>query len=379
MNQDDIEILIKKYLDNTATAEEKLYLQNWYLNNINQGDTIWNLDNEDSENNLKNQILSEIYSRLEFDDKSVIKEDIYNPKRTKNKLWLKYAAFLACLIGLSITYYFFNGHKDHRNIISRNNEPEKIIGGKNGAILTLSNGRQIQLEKIKQGSITDYIQKQNDSTLSYAGKSEIDTGFNILETPIGCQYRVILPDQTMVWLDAGSSLKYASTLAGKPRMVYLTGEAYFIVKHDPIHPFRVKVGNQIIEDIGTVFNVNAYDDESSIKATLIQGAIKIGINKISPGEQAVIKNNSVHIISVDTMEAVGWKNGYFIFNNTEVKEAMKQIARWYNVRIEYKGGIPDIKFGGGISRNNTANEVLSILEQNNIHFKIENRKIIVMP
>jgi ferric-dicitrate binding protein FerR (iron transport regulator) len=159
----------------------------------------------------------------------------------------------------------------------------------------------------------------------------------------------------------------------------MTGEAYFQVKHNEAKPFVVKVNNQIIEDLGTEFNVNAYLNESSVKATLIKGIIKVNEKVLRPGQQALIENGKMAINDVNAEQAIAWKNGIFSFENTDLKEVMKQLARWYNIDIQYEGNIPSMVFGGKITRNTNLSQVLAILQASDIHFKIQNKTLIVMP
>ena len=150
-------------------------------------------------------------------------------------------------------------------------------------------------------------------------------------------------------------------------------------------PFHVKVNNLDVEVLGTHFNINAYADESSIKTTLLEGAVKVGngslARKLSPGQQAQVDSSgAIKVVSnADLEAAIAWKNGLFHFNNTSLQNLMRQIARWYDVDIEYRGAIPPREFGGEISRNSEVSEVLKILELSKVHFEIEGKKIIVMP
>jgi ferric-dicitrate binding protein FerR (iron transport regulator) len=138
--------------------------------------------------------------------------------------------------------------------------------------------------------------------------------------------------------------------------------------------------------LGTHFNVNTYEDEDAMKTTLLEGSVKIlrGSNSsvLRPGQQAILGNNNgqIQVINDANIEEVmAWKNGLFHFNNSSLQDVMRQIARWYDVEIEYKGAIPTRQFGGEISRNSNASEVLKILELSKVHFQIDGRKIVVMP
>ena len=136
--------------------------------------------------------------------------------------------------------------------------------------------------------------------------------------------------------------------------------------------------------LGTHFNVNAYDGETIIRVTLLEGKVKTSMlngewSMLNPGEQAQVSNNIKVVKGVDVEQVMAWKNGYFSFGNTDLQSVMKQIARWYDVDVVYEGKIPDMRFGGDISRNSSASDVLKILEKSKVHFRIEGKRIIVMP
>jgi ferric-dicitrate binding protein FerR (iron transport regulator) len=151
------------------------------------------------------------------------------------------------------------------------------------------------------------------------------------------------------------------------------------VVHNAKQPFQVHAGGQLIQDIGTTFDVNVYTDEPVQRTTLIEGAIKIGQTLLKPGQQARVKAGKLSVAKADIQMVSAWKNGYFLFDNASLEDIMRQLSRWYDVEISYEGKIPTLRFGGGIARSSTAQQVLTILEQSNIHFKIKNQKIIVMP
>src|SRR4030095_12957273 len=167
--------------------------------------------------------------------------------------------------------------------------------------------------------------------------------------------------------------------------VEISGEAYFEIAHDDAKPFLVNIGAMDIKVFGTHFNVNDYHDEAIIRTTLIQGSVsvlKAGLATVlKPGQQAQLGNSGpIRLVDdVDVDEVVAWKNGYFSFNKADLKTVMRQIARWYDVEITYEGAIPERQFVGKISRNSNASEVLKILQETKVHFRIEGKKIIVTP
>jgi len=211
--------------------------------------------------------------------------------------------------------------------------------------------------------------------------------YNTVTTDKGRQWRLTLPDGSKVWLNAQSSIHYPLNFTDKERVVEIAGEVFFEVVHNSKKPFKVKVGNKVIADIGTSFNINAYADESDMKTTLIEGSLSISNTRtnipptiLEPGQQAVV--NSTGFIRVnqhqDLDEVMAWKNGMFNFNETNIENIMRQIGRWYDLDIEYSGKITTETFSGMVSRNKSLNQVLKVLEQASIKFKIEGKKIIVI-
>lgn len=207
--------------------------------------------------------------------------------------------------------------------------------------------------------------------------------YNTISTSNGSQYHISLPDGTGVWLNAASSLRYPAVFTGKDRKVEITGEAYFEVAKATA-PFKVNVnGRMEIEVLGTTFNINGYDNEATLKATLLEGAIRVvcGTDQmiIRPGEQAEITNKITIIKKVNIRQATAWKDGIFNFNGVHMEEAMRQIERWYNIRVIYEKGIPDIIFSGELTHDVPLNDLLTGLEKMGIHCRLEGRKLIMLP
>jgi ferric-dicitrate binding protein FerR (iron transport regulator) len=229
--------------------------------------------------------------------------------------------------------------------------------------------------------------KKNDGQLEYNsldGKTG-EVAYNILKTPMGGQYKITLPDGSKVWLNAASSLKYPVVFVGAERRVEITGEAYFEIAKDLNKPFKVQLNNMEVEVLGTHFNVNGYSDEEAIKTTLLEGKVKVLAAKefkfLVPGQQAQLKSSGNISVTNDVSleETVAWKDGNFQFENSDIKTVMRQLARWYEVDISYKGNI-NKHFIGSISRDVKLSQVLTMLQQTGeVKFKIEGKNLIVMP
>lgn len=378
MEDKHILILVEKYLEGSASPKETAELMEWYRLS-NEQDVGWPGGEDEGENELRSRIFREI------------KKKTFKPDRGLH-YWPRVAAAAFILLSLSLGGYFLI-HRHRAIPATKIVSSQAIMPGSNGATLTLSNGQVITLGQAgsgaiaKQGQIT--LQKQNDSVLIYQKNngtgplSPGDISYNTLETPRGHQFQVVLPDGTRVWLNAASSLKYPVAFTRKTRTVELKGEAYFEVIHDDAQPFRVVTQKQIVEDIGTHFNIEAYPDDSSAKTTLLEGAAKVILGGgrqsrlLYPGEQALV-NRHISIRKVDTSEAVAWKNGQFVFRSTSLRHIMQQIARWYDVDVVYENDVSGKSVWGTVSRYADVSAVLNLIELTGVaHFKTAGRKIIV--
>ncbi|SJZ54927.1 FecR family protein [Sediminibacterium ginsengisoli] len=260
-----------------------------------------------------------------------------------------------------------------------------------GAVLTLGDGSRVLLDSQHNGNILTQgnanIIKENGRVIYSAGSnSAAAVVYNTLTTPRGFQYNLTLPDGTKVWLNAASSITYPTSFTGSKRIVSVTGEPYFEVMPDHSHPFIVQYGSKSVEVTGTHFNVNAYDEEEDSRVTLLEGSVKVYNGTtghvLTPGQQAVLSKtgNGVRVLSdVDTAQVMAWKNGHFDFREADLKTIMRQLMRWYDVEVVYQGQIPARYFTADISRNKNLSGVLQVLALNKIHFRIENKQIIVTP
>lgn len=322
------------------------------------------------------------------------------PELRENKLFLKKlwpriavaASFLA-VIGMGLYFYTSNpASKIDRNVVQAGD----IDPASNKAYLTLSNGKRIALTDASNGSIASdsnvQITKIADGQLIYAvaeSKSDVNAPleYNIIETPNGGKYDITLPDGTAVSINAASTLKFPISFASlKERRVQLQGEAYFQVVHNKQVPFRVSSPGQTVEVLGTHFNINAYANEVVVKTTLLEGSVKIipdhakNFKILKPGEQGTLQDDAVKVAKADTEQAIGWRNGDFVFNGEDLKAVMRQVARWYDVEVEYKGNINVSGIVSAFPRNKKLSQLLKALEASEgVHFKIEGRRILVMP
>jgi ferric-dicitrate binding protein FerR (iron transport regulator) len=315
------------------------------------------------------------------------------------------AAVLLTLIGAASYLFLFRkpvtapAHAETAKV-----KPRDVPPGRDAALLTLADGRTIVLDSAS-GTIT----QQGGATVinlngqvSYANETKdkpTTVVYNTISTARGNQYQLILADGSKVWLNSASSLRFPTSFTGDRREVELDGEGYFEIatlrlRSGQKMPFHVKTKTQDVEVLCTHFNVNAYNDEGSTKTTLLEGAVKVRqwsmVNgqlktgneaMLKPGEQAVLSGaHSPFTIdhSPDIDQVMAWKNGWFEFDDTDIRAIMRQISRWYDVDIRYETKTGNETYGGRISRNINLSNILKMLELYGVHFKLEGKTLTVI-
>ncbi|HUZ58599.1 MAG TPA: FecR domain-containing protein [Hanamia sp.] len=307
-----------------------------------------------------------------------------------NKWFYSIAASVILLIAAFGIYKVINHKQSKQALIAKIDQTEIQPGG-NKATLTLSNGSVIDLVSAPNGLIKGdngtIINKSKDGEILYndSSSSNSEANYNTLTTPKGGQYKVQLPDGSLVWLNAASSLKYPTAFATSERIVELKGEGYFEITKDKTKPFKVKLADgSEVKVLGTHFNIMAYENEKSKDVTLLEGSVEItkGTDEqnLTPGQQGrIISSKIILVNSVDTDQVTAWKNGQFIFHDADIQSIMRQVARWYDVDIKYETTNTQ-HFNATISRKEPVLRLLHILEETGqIHFKTENKTIYVLP
>lgn len=376
MQNKEAKELLARYRAKRCSEEELALLETWYLN---YKDEMSDLSPEGL-----NQAKVEVWAKLPVHE-----------TRSKNfRLWGRIAAAASVVLCLAIGWWFFQTNKEVKSLTSKE-MAAKILPGGNKAVLTLSDGSEISLTDVANGKLASQqgmvITKNKDGQLEYRigtipGAAATKESFNTISTPAGGQYQVILPDGTKVWLNAESSLRYPTDFAGQGRKVTLKGEGYFEVMHDRNRPFKVESNGQTVEVLGTHFNISAYDNEVEVKTTLLSGSVRVKTQKsnnteiLKPGEQAVLEGNSFKVAEVMTEDVIAWKNNSFVFNNEKLGSIMRKIARWYDVEVICPPDLAEMVFAGSGSRNRSIQQTLRIMElTETVHFKIEGRRVTVMP
>lgn len=381
--------LLEKYNAGLANAEEIAFLEAYYDLFDQEDNGLAHLDTIQ-----KSSIKAEIFGGIKSQLSALAPEEVKTVPLFVKYKWFAIASIFLVISGL--TLLFFSKENVTQQVVAFTNKPVKntIVPGSNNAVLTLADGNQISLNDKENGVLASQsgviITKNKDGQLQYQIKADAPAGINTISTPRGGQYQLILVDGTKVWLNAASSITFPTQFNGAERKVEIIGEAYFEVAKNANKPFKVKSKNQVIEVLGTHFNVNTYDDEVADKTTLLEGSVRISkitngavqstTSKIlKPGQQASVSANQSQILLAiaDEDEAVAWKNGYFKFNKADIQTIMRQVSRWYNVDVEYKGEMNEDLFVGKINRSEHVEEVLSILERSKINVAIKGRTIII--
>ncbi|WP_159452633.1 FecR family protein [Pedobacter nyackensis] len=378
----DIEFreLATKCQEGIATEEEQAAFDEAYQLLLNRHPS-WDTERMGEKNALREEIYEGLVSRV-------------NKHKANHKVYsiARYMSAAAVLIIVGVAAYLFLNKSDRKE----QSLAAKIVPGTNTATLTLGDGRKINLSDAENGALVEQtgiqITKSADGQLLYKvegteeGVDQSKISYNTVETPKGGQYQIILPDGTKVWLNAASSLKFPLSFASSvDRKVELNGEAYFEVRKDKSHPFKVINEGQEVEVLGTHFNINGYKDEGAIKTTLLEGSVKVsstyGVNSeeviIRSGEQAVLTKRGIEVVKKDIEQVVDWKNGDFIFQQESLKDVMSKIGRWYNVKVVYDQDVNQkLTFSGQMSRSNSIFEILKSLESTDeIKFEIKESTI----
>lgn len=365
----DASELLKKYREGKCTTEELALLETWYATYHEQ--PLEQLDEQKQEQELL-----------------AIEHDLHQhiARRIKQRRWLSIAASIVFVMG---TVFWWQLYQEKTipsiNSVQRTTSYKPV--SKNQAYLTLESGEKINLEQnqtellnrkssinIRKVANGELIYEVTDNLKDSVANNTGLTSYHTITTPRGSEFAIKLPDGTKVWLNAASSLRYPVHFSARDRKVKLTGEAYFDVSQIASSPFIVTVERSddhpfSVEVLGTEFNINAYTEEQTLKTTLVSGKIRAGVQgnpkqmTLIPGQQAILKANQLGVKNVAVEDEIAWKSGNFAFHNTNLKEVMQQVARWYDLSVEYRGTPRKESFTGYISREVPVKDVLDMLAQ----------------
>jgi transmembrane sensor len=386
-----IRYLVARYLNGACTPQEQHELFEW-INRSQQDDTlkaaledVWHTYQPEGH---MPEVMSDRILNNVFKETPVLKAIKSN--RKPQRIW--WAAAAAVVLFACAGAYLVQqpARKQIAAAPRAQRFQNEVQPGGNKALLTLADGTVIELDSAGTGVLATQgnvqVKKLSNGQLIYqeVDGNSLQPGSNTMSTPRGGSYRITLPDGTKVWLNASSSITYPTVFTGGERLVSINGEAYFEVAQNAQQPFKVAARGMEVQILGTAFNINAYDDEPSVRTTLLEGSVKVvagtqSTPPIQPGQQAKLTKTGLTVINdVNTDETIAWKNGYFQFTDADMATVMRQLEKWYDVEVVYEGQIPKRSFGGGMQRTLPLTKVLDILEENDVQFRIHGRTIIVM-
>ena len=353
------EIIMKQLASDELSEEEKAYFEEWYKESSHQ---------KYFQELLKIHSGIMAYSVKDHVDREKAWRKV-RPVRKISRIYevLKYAVIL--LLPLCIGILLFTREREKTTTVYV--EPIVKPGGKL-AVLTLSTGKQVELSE-RVASMNEQGAKISNSTnneLVYKPVEDVTSTedvYNTITVPRGGEYKLVLADGTTVWLNSDSYIRYPVAFSGDTRWVELEGEAYFEVAKNAGKYFIVKMNDYNVRVTGTQFNVRNYSNEN-LATTLVEGGVQIErkgrVDKLKPGQQAVLEGSEICIRTVNVEEQVAWRNGVFSFSQCRLENIMEELARWYDVDVFYMNQqVKNYHFSAWFKRSSSINEVISILEK----------------
>ncbi|MBD8489150.1 FecR domain-containing protein [Echinicola sp. CAU 1574] len=375
--------LIHKELRNQLDPQERKLLEEWLSKDLKNKEfydkitssgfidqQIFKLENIDSDKSFKN-LESKILSR--------------RGETLTRQLWIKKTASVAAVLALMFLGWslaHFTGLLDSSGNNMNINQVADVPPGKEKATLVLPDGNRIHLEDLIEGKKHTHeglqVTKNKDFVaISLDSKPSLKSDkYSKVIVPTGGKYTVELHDGTKVWLNSASTLSFPSEFKQGRREVTLSGEAYFEVAHNPKSPFIVEANGTQVKVLGTHFNIKAYQNENVTKTTLLEGKVEVAYNGrkkvLVPGYQAM-SNEDLEVSMGSLEEAIAWKEGYFLFQSTRLDEVLRQLERWYNIKVDAKGQIPTRHFNASIDMDTKLSKVIEVLElSGEIDFEFKN-------
>jgi len=361
MNNQQAKRLLEKYSAGKCSKEEKSLVESWYLHSDHS---------------------SEIPSHADIENAmDIVKNTLPLAYPGKRKLWPSIAA--AASLAIVISLVFYNGSKKkHSGQTASVSDVQNAMPLKNGVSLKTESSPVIKLTKSGPVRFPDgSAAAASAGQLDYSGTKGNGT-IHTLSNNSADRFILILNDGTEASLDIGSSITYPTAFTGTSREVSVTGQTYFKVTHNAKHPFRVRTRDVVIEDLGTQFNIESFDEK--VQTTLIEGSASVSLasNKIilKPGEQAETLKGSIEKRDVDVKTVTCWLQNDFIFNHEPLENILIRLERMYNVRFTWQDtSLKKLRFNGSVSRKKKLSNILDYIRKTGpIDFVTVKGKIMVI-
>jgi len=378
--------LLKKYLSGDCTVAEVKEVDQWFDSMDAVPEDLVGLSDDQ-----RKLVEDKIFERILLHIKTKEQQKITSiPKKSRRLHPILWAAASIILVLAAVLIWRYNAQLNLQNQKAKLHHSVHIKPGGNRAVLTLGDGSSVVLTEAKIGALADQqnvsVVKTAEGELSYkmhTGSASAKISYNKIATPLGGKYSVVLPDGTKAWLNAKSSLRFPTAFTGAERVVQMTGEVYFEVAKNPKQPFKVQSGGTEIKVLGTHFNVMAYGDEAEQKTTLIEGSIHLSSGKFSqllkPGQQALVDPSGIKLNNNCDLETVmAWKNDLFIFKDMEIKEIARQLVRWYDIQVVFKGTPSKISYTGTIPKDVELSELLSMLQFTGLKYELNGHTLTII-
>ncbi|MET4545650.1 transmembrane sensor [Pedobacter africanus] len=353
--------LIEKYRSGECTPEERAFVESAY--------NLIPLQREEKDGIYYEQFSDQAWENIQ----SKIER-----KQSRRRLLQYASAAAAVLLVVLGTMYLLKPEKVERMVVYQ--RLDDVNPGGKKAVLVLGDGRKVEIDSASERRL---VQSSSNVTIKNgeAMYSHDDNAYgpknvvNTVVTPNAGQFQLVLSDGTKVRLNAASSLSFAPTFKGQQqRVVRLSGEAYFDVAHDAQHPFIVETPKQRIQVLGTRFNVQSYPDEYAATTSLLEGSVKISTSLspskfLNPGQAAITAGDKTRIAAADEY-ADAWSKGQIRFKDADLKTILRQVSRWYDLKVIYEHEPDPEVYTGGISMKNSLSTFLKILDSRGVRYEL---------
>lgn len=345
-----------KHRLSSSTPEEEKELEVW-LQESEENQALY-----DSINHIDPARLNEYYPDTDIEYQL---SRFYKKRRRIARfiLW-RWGAAAVIMLACGISFYL----TDETHPVS----PSPMKSIPTGVNLVLPDGRQIDLstttrpDTVEMGTTIARIQQ---NTLVYSSsETSQEIKLNTLIVPRGTSFHLILSDGTRVWLNANSKITYPVTFTGNTREVHLEGEAFFDVKRNEQSPFMVNTDQLNVRVLGTKFNVNTFADNGYVSTALVEGSVEVSgktgmFRRLIPGQVAMIDTiGKIQVVDMELKPYTAWIDDMFCFRNTPLSEILKQVGRYYNVKVVYNADYREEYYTGDIYRNKPLQTLLDVLE-----------------